>query len=137
VICTVANDRLLLWNARATNAKGLDAVMATLDSIVPLATETTARPDDSKSDLPGQPSGEQRQNVAAGVTMGLLVKKVTPFYPPDARAAHIQGTVTLQAKINKNGDIADLELVDGPIRVGGLCRECRPSVEVPSLFAKW
>jgi periplasmic protein TonB len=36
-----------------------------------------------------------------------------------ARAEYIQGTVVLQAEISKNGDITNLELVDGPIELAG------------------
>jgi len=57
--------------------------------------------------------------VSTGVTTGLLVKKVNPVYPDEARAAHIQGTVVLQAEISETGDITDLELVDGPIELAG------------------
>jgi TonB family protein len=53
------------------------------------------------------------------VTTGLLIKKVNPIYPDDARAAYIQGTVVLRAEISKAGDITDLELVDGPIELAG------------------
>ncbi len=35
----------------------------------------------------------QRVRVSAGVTSGLLVRKVNPNYPPLARQARIQGTV--------------------------------------------
>jgi protein TonB len=57
--------------------------------------------------------------VASGVSGGLLIKKVNPIYPVDARTAHIQGTVLLQAEISKTGDIVDLELLDGPIELAG------------------
>jgi protein TonB len=56
----------------------------------------------------------KRVRVAAGVTTGLLVYKVQPVYPPEARKARIQGTVILHAIINKDGRIADLQLISGP-----------------------
>ncbi|PYX69613.1 MAG: energy transducer TonB, partial [Acidobacteria bacterium] len=59
----------------------------------------------------------ERVKVSSGVSAGLLIKRVNPIYPADARAAHIQGTVILQAEITKTGDIADVELVDGPIEL--------------------
>jgi protein TonB len=61
----------------------------------------------------------ERVKVSSGVTSGLLLKKVVPTYPPDARAAYIQGTVVLRAEISKTGDITDLELVDGPLELAG------------------
>jgi TonB family protein len=55
----------------------------------------------------------QRVRVSQGVSTGLLVSKVSPVYPPDARAARIQGTVIMKALINKAGDVESLELVSG------------------------
>jgi TonB family protein len=55
-----------------------------------------------------------RVRVSSGVMGGLLLKKVAPHYPEDARQAHIQGTVMLHALISRTGDIADLQLVSGP-----------------------
>ena len=55
----------------------------------------------------------QRVRVSSGVSQGLLVKKVAPLYPPDARAQGIQGVVLLKAAIDKEGNIANLELISG------------------------
>src|SRR2546422_7858971 len=55
----------------------------------------------------------QRVRVSAGVTNGLLVKRVQPPYPPLARQARIQGSVVLQAEISKSGDIQNLRLISG------------------------
>ncbi len=55
----------------------------------------------------------QRVRVSAGVTSGLLIRKVPPSYPPLARQARIQGTVILQAQISKTGDIQNLQLISG------------------------
>src|SRR6202043_4253979 len=55
----------------------------------------------------------QRVRVSAGVTSGLKVKDVNPFYPPLARQARIQGTVLLRAQIGKDGSIQNLQLVSG------------------------
>src|ERR1700689_5068041 len=55
----------------------------------------------------------QRVRVSAGVTQGLLVSKVNPLYPPDARDQRIQGVVVLQATIDKEGNVASLQLISG------------------------
>jgi protein TonB len=44
----------------------------------------------------------------------MLLQKVQPVYPPIAKAARVQGTVVLQAKISKTGSIEDLHVVSGP-----------------------
>lgn len=54
-----------------------------------------------------------RVRVSSGVQSGLLIKKVAPKYPDEARRAGIQGTVVLKATISKQGDIVDLQPVSG------------------------
>lgn len=56
----------------------------------------------------------QRVRVSSGVISGLLIHKVAPIYPLEARQARIQGNVVLQAEISKDGRIADLHLISGP-----------------------
>lgn len=55
----------------------------------------------------------QRVRVGSGVMSGLVVKKVQPAYPAEAKAQHIQGTVVLKAIIDKEGNVASLEVVSG------------------------
>jgi TonB family protein len=55
----------------------------------------------------------QRVRVSSGVASGLIIKKVAPSYPPDARLARIQGQVVLKAVIDKDGNVESLELVSG------------------------
>jgi TonB family protein len=128
VICSTANGHLLVWNAGAPNEKGLDAIVATLNSITALPQRSAAESAQSAGQKNGEAEGvpskpviarPERVKVSSGVTTGLLIKKVSPIYPDDARAAYIQGTVVLRAEISKAGDITDLELVDGPIELAG------------------
>jgi protein TonB len=37
-----------------------------------------------------------------------------PVYPPDAKAAKVQGTVVLQATVGKDGHVKTLHIVSGP-----------------------
>jgi len=62
------------------------------------------------ADVVGAP---QRIRVGGNVQSNNLIKKVTPLYPPDAKAARIQGTVRFTATIGKDGSIINLELVSG------------------------
>src|SRR5580658_7258790 len=55
----------------------------------------------------------QRVRVSAGVTSGLLVRRVAPVYPALARQARIQGQVLLRAQISKDGSIENLQLISG------------------------
>jgi len=55
-----------------------------------------------------------RLRVSSGVARGLLLKKVEPSYPQEAKDAHIQGTVILHAIIDKDGNITGLKWISGP-----------------------
>ncbi len=76
-----------------------DRVTPGIISPVPVGTPTIAVP--------------QRVRVAQGVTQGLLVSRVDPEYPPEARRGRIEGTVVLHAIISKTGDIDSVEVVSG------------------------
>ncbi len=56
----------------------------------------------------------KRVRVSQGVSQGLLVYRVQPVYPVEARREGIQGQVVLRAVISKEGRIADLKLISGP-----------------------
>lgn len=54
-----------------------------------------------------------RVRVSAGVAQGLLVSKVSPQYPQDARDQRIQGVVVMRAIIDKEGNVANIQLISG------------------------
>jgi protein TonB len=51
--------------------------------------------------------------VSQGVAQGMIVSKVPPIYPPDAKAARIQGSVVIAAIIGKGGNIQSEHLISG------------------------
>jgi TonB family protein len=55
----------------------------------------------------------QRVRVSQGVESRLVASKVQPAYPDDAKAQRIQGTVELKAIIDKQGNVANLQLISG------------------------
>jgi len=55
-----------------------------------------------------------RVRVSAGVTQGLVIRKVQPTYPAIAKTARVQGQVVLQAAISKDGNIENLHVISGP-----------------------
>lgn len=54
-----------------------------------------------------------RVRVSQGVAQGLLVKRVSPEYPLQARLGRIQGAVFLHVIISKTGDVATVGLISG------------------------
>ena len=123
-ICSASKGFLLLWNIGSTAKNGVETAASTLQAISalppkpaqdpaapPASAQESAQPPESKS------SGPKKVQVLQGVSRGLLIKKVTPIYPEEARHARIQGTVRMNAEISKTGDIVDLEVLDGPIEL--------------------
>jgi protein TonB len=52
--------------------------------------------------------------ISSGVTAGLLIAPIRPAYPPIAIAAHMEGTVIVQAIISKTGHIEAAHVLTGP-----------------------
>ncbi|MBI2818820.1 MAG: energy transducer TonB [Acidobacteria bacterium] len=62
---------------------------------------------------PPPPPPPERVRVGGQVQSAKLVNQARPVYPPLARQARIQGTVRLEAVINKQGQIEELTVVSG------------------------
>jgi protein TonB len=66
----------------------------------------------SASSNPAKPSLATIR-ISQGVSQGLLIKRVQPHYPQAALATHIQGSVQIDATINKEGNVTNLEVISG------------------------
>jgi len=55
----------------------------------------------------------QKVSVSSGVAQGLLVHRVAPQYPQQAKQARLQGTVVLQAVIGKDGSVHSVRALKG------------------------
>ena len=53
-------------------------------------------------------------SVPAQKMQNNLITKVPPVYPPEAKAARIQGKVVLRAVIDLDGHIKNLKVISGP-----------------------
>jgi TonB family protein len=62
---------------------------------------------------PAQTGAARRIRVGGTVQRSKLLVKVTPVYPPEAKAQGIQGLVRLEAIIGKDGKIENLQVVSG------------------------
>ena len=60
------------------------------------------------------PKLEKTIHISSGVIQGMLVKKTTPYYPQQAKDAHISGMVVLQATIGTDGGIHNLHVLSSP-----------------------
>ncbi|HXM13309.1 MAG TPA: TonB family protein [Terriglobales bacterium] len=51
--------------------------------------------------------------ISQGVSQGLLIKRVQPLYPQAALAVHAQGTVQIEATVNKQGSVVNPRVLSG------------------------
>jgi TonB family protein len=57
------------------------------------------------------PGGPVR--LSSGVVAGMILTKVDPVYPPEAKEKHVQGAVILHAIISKQGTMENLSVISG------------------------
>jgi periplasmic protein TonB len=62
---------------------------------------------------PPKPTAPARIKQGGDVTAASIVTQTKPSYPPLARQARIQGTVVLHAIIDKEGKVAQVEVISG------------------------
>jgi TonB family protein len=118
ILCTFTKNFLLQWNIVGWSKPAIETAVSTLNAMLPSA-PATAAPEISSAPLPvpGAVPLPTKVRVSTGVSTGLLLKKITPVYPEEARHDRIQGSVVLKVIINKAGDIADMEVVSGPVEL--------------------
>ena len=63
--------------------------------------------------VPGPIPFPRRIRVSQGVTQALVVSKVQPEYPADAKDQRIQGEVRLAVTVDKDGNVYKVELISG------------------------
>ncbi|HZM05776.1 MAG TPA: energy transducer TonB, partial [Candidatus Saccharimonadales bacterium] len=62
---------------------------------------------------PPKPTAPQRVKQGGNVTAASILSQTRPLYPALARQARIQGNVVLHAIIDKDGKVAQLEVISG------------------------
>ena len=115
-VCTKFRGYFLGWMFVAISPGELEGFVRSLQRLSFLADKPGAAGGigGSAPSTPESNAGRpMRVRVSQGVSTGLLITRVEPQYPDDARQARIQGTVVLKALIDANGDVEDLTLVSG------------------------
>ncbi len=122
-LCTQSKGYLLQWMIAGLFKDATESTIATLNAIQPAthASDPASNRQGTTAANATQATGSQqkilRVRVSQGVTQGMKIKDVSPIYPEGAKRARIQGPVVMHAVIDKNGDIADVEVVNGPIEL--------------------
>jgi periplasmic protein TonB len=78
----------------SANDNALSSLMSSVPATLPKASLATTR-------------------ISQGVSQGLLIKRVQPKYPQAALSAHAQGTVQIEATIDKEGKVTNLKVLSG------------------------
>jgi len=107
VICSPARGYLLLWKIEDSFWDSVDEAAYTIYAIAPWP--PTEQPESAKT--------LAQISISQNAAVGLLLKKVQPVSPAEARENHIHGMVRMQAVISQAGDVVNLELLDGPIEL--------------------
>ena len=89
--------------AAASNNEDIPMVAASGAAPVDLGKVIEAAPAVPKLSIP----------VSQGTTGGVLLHKVQPVYPAEARRLHMTGSVVMDAIVNVEGQVDDLKLVSG------------------------
>jgi len=87
----------------ASNGEDIPMVAASSAAPVDLGKVIDAPPAVPKLSIP----------VSQGTTGGVLLHKVQPVYPAEARRLHMTGSVVMDATVNVEGQVDDLKLVSG------------------------
>lgn len=101
------------WMRRTASVVGC-AVLALAASYTAMALQTNVNPpgEAAKNDAPVVSNGVV--SLSAAQATGNLVSKVAPVYPAVAKAAGVEGTVSLNAVIGKDGHMKKLHVISGP-----------------------
>ena len=68
----------------------------------------------SAANMPPPRVAPSKLKISSGVATGNLLAPIRIIYPPIAKAAHVYGTVVIQATISKQGTIENLRVLSGP-----------------------
>ena len=77
------------------------------------AQEPRTEPSPQQPPVQQQTQLPRRVRMSQGVSERLIVKRVQPEYPQEARKKHAQGAVVLQVLIGKTGDVTNLSVLSG------------------------
>ena len=100
-------------SARAAT-RGLTSDPVPNSEEIPRLADSSAEPADLNKALATVPAlPKLGVPISQGVTGGVLVHKVQPIYPPEARRMRVQGSVVIDAKVTTKGQLEELKLVSG------------------------
>jgi protein TonB len=105
---------LIRLTGPAIDAPALSVVnLGDAHSSLPPAINSAAPAHPSVNVAPARPSSRPLP-VSSGVLAGNLIAPIHPEYPAIAKAAHVEGTVVIDAIISRTGAIESMHVLSGP-----------------------
>ncbi|MGH9546429.1 MAG: TonB family protein [Terriglobales bacterium] len=99
----IADSRSLSHSVSGPNAEDIPRIASTGAASSDLGKVLSASPALPKLGAP----------ISQGVSGGVLLHKVQPVYPPEARRMHMEGSVVIDAMVTAQGQVDNLQLVSG------------------------
>ena len=99
----IADSRSLSHSVSGSNAEDIPRIVSTGVASSDLGKVLSASPALPKLGAP----------ISQGVSGGVLLRKVQPVYPPEARRMHVEGSVVIDAMVTAQGQVDNLQLVSG------------------------
>ncbi len=118
-----ADDTVGIGAAGSRGADGVDfpqpATGTTSHARIVPAPEASIKRPQTPMNPPQSAAPPQRVRVSQGVMAGMVISKVPPVYPADAKAARIQGQVVLKVVIGTAGDVQSVDVLSGDSLLAG------------------
>ena len=103
-LCSPAYGYLLMWKLDGSTWDAVDEAVSTVYAIAPW----------TPRERPRQSERSAQHSISQNTAAGLLLKRVQPVYPQEARENHIHGKVRIKALISQTGDVEVVEILNGP-----------------------
>jgi TonB family protein len=117
-------------NATTTTVQSGEVGVGSLDTSGPGAPPVDA------AEPPRHEPTQSRPTIAAGVLNGKAISKPQPAYPPIAKAARAQGTVTVQIIVDESGRVISASAVSGhPLLLQAAVAAARQARFSPTLLS--
>lgn len=115
ILLTALAPTLLHLEGPAVDAPPLPVVnIGDAHSSLPPGINSAAPASPSVSIAPAASPAPKTLNLSSGVTAGNLIAPIRPEYPAIAKAAHVEGTVVVDAIISRTGTIESIRVLSGP-----------------------
>jgi TonB family protein len=103
---------------QSSTAERIAANSATGAALTPPATSTEQVPAPSRSNASASAQGASNAHNSEPMNVGSLVEKATqkvsPYYPPVAKSAGVQGLVTINLEVDEKGTVIAVRNMSGP-----------------------